>query len=80
MSVHDALKESADDLEAELNARYRIVGDGPEKTVHPAMQRQYERDMVTVVKARAALSARPAPAPVPAQPKPDCPYDSPLDE
>lgn len=44
-----ALRECADDLEAEINGRYRWPD------VHPAQQPQYERDMVTVRQAREAL-------------------------
>lgn len=44
-----ALKECADDLESEVNARY---GSPP----HPAMQRRYDRDIDPVVRARAALA------------------------
>lgn len=45
-----ALKECAQDLEAEINARYQIDGK-----VHPAEQRKYDRDMSTVRAAAAAL-------------------------
>lgn len=48
-----ALRECVDDLEAEINARYRWPD------VHPALRRQYERDMVTVRQAREALCDRP---------------------
>ena len=47
-SLRESLKECADDLEAELNDRYGELR-------HSAMQRQYNRDMDPVVKARAAL-------------------------
>lgn len=47
-----ALKDCADDLEAEVDARYRIC---PDNTVHPAMQRKYEMDLLSVRAARAAL-------------------------
>ena len=42
-----ALKDCADDLEAEINTRYG--------NVHPALQRRYDRDMASVRAAAAAL-------------------------
>ncbi len=50
-----ALKPCADELEAELNNRYRIEPDG---SVHPAMQDDYELEMATVRAARAALGEK----------------------
>jgi hypothetical protein len=45
-----ALKECADDLEAELNGRY-------EKTLdYPSQRARYDRDMVPVVEARKLLA------------------------
>jgi len=49
------LKECADDLAAELDARYRIL---PDDKVHPAMQHRYDRDMAPVRAARAALEKK----------------------
>ena len=49
-----ALKDCADDLESEINARY----NGPSQ-VHPALQRRYERDMEPVVVARRLLEFDP---------------------
>ena len=49
--LRDLLSECAEDLAAELKARYEIGG-----RVH--MQRQYDRDMDPVVRARAALSGK----------------------
>lgn len=44
-----ALKECANDLEAEIDARYG-------RPVHPALAHQYERDMEPVQTARAILA------------------------
>lgn len=44
-----ALKDCADDLEAEIEARYANTKD------HPAMKRRYDRDMETVRRARLLL-------------------------
>jgi len=46
----DALKECADDLEAELKARYPIA-----HLAYPSQKLKYDRDMEPVLKARAAL-------------------------
>lgn len=54
LASHAALeamtKELADDIEAELEARYEGMKD------HPAMKRRYDRDMESVIRARALLS------------------------
>jgi hypothetical protein len=49
--LEEVLKECADDLEAEFLHRYKL-NDG---TIHPAQQRDFDRDMDLVVRARAAL-------------------------
>ena len=49
--LRESLEECADDLEAELDKKYKY----PSGSVHPASQRHYDRDMVTVRKARAVL-------------------------
>jgi hypothetical protein len=49
--LEEVLKECADDLEAEFLHKYRLH-DG---TIHPAQQRDFDRDMDLVVRARAAL-------------------------
>jgi hypothetical protein len=49
----EALTECADDLEAELKERWCTK---PEGTCHPALQSKFDRDMVTVVKARALVT------------------------
>ena len=48
--MREALAECADDLAAEIEHRYDRIKD------HPAMTPKYERDMVTVRRARAALA------------------------
>ena len=48
--LRKALRECADELEAEIEDRY---GHGIKE--HPAMRRRYERDMETVRAARATL-------------------------
>ena len=45
-----ALKECADDLEAELEAKFASIGQ------HPAILRKHERDMEPVKTARAVLA------------------------
>ena len=47
------LRELADDLEAELRARY---GADHADGIHPAMQPKFDRDMEPVLRARAALN------------------------
>jgi hypothetical protein len=42
------IEELTDELEGELNARYAGMLD------HPAMKHRYDRDMMTVIKARTA--------------------------
>ena len=54
--LRDCLRNCADELESEINARYGIP-------VHPAQQSRYERDLSTVVEARALLS-RPQAKPI----------------
>ena len=49
-ALRECLRECADDLEAELDARYR-----PHDNIHPAMERRYDRDMEPVLRARALL-------------------------
>jgi hypothetical protein len=49
--LREALKECADDLEAEVEARY---SHGIKE--HPAMAPKYARDMEPVVKARSLLA------------------------
>jgi len=44
------VQDLADDLEAELNARYRINGE-----IHPAEQRRFDRDMTNVYRAHDLL-------------------------
>lgn len=51
MTVKEALRRCADELEAELNARYANTLD------YPSMKRKYDLDMQTVIDARAALAA-----------------------
>lgn len=46
----EALKECADDLEAEIEARYQDIKD------NPAITKRYERDMEPVVCARKAIA------------------------
>ena len=53
--LEEVLKECADDLEAEFLHRYKL-NDG---TIHPAQQRDFDRDMDLVVRARAALKDAP---------------------
>lgn len=54
VKLRSLLKDCADDLEAEINARY-------DRVLHvPAMRKDYDRDMETVNKAREALTAPPA--------------------
>ena len=53
--LEDVLKECADDLEAEFRHKYRL-SDG---TIHPAQQKDFDRDMDLVVRARAALKDAP---------------------
>ena len=48
--LEDALKDCADDLESEINARIT-----PEMRKYPCMQSDYEQEMTTVVAAREAL-------------------------
>jgi hypothetical protein len=48
-AVREALRESADDLEASVKAEYGYPD------IHPAMKHKFDRDMEPVVKARAAL-------------------------
>ena len=50
--VGESLKECADDLESEVDARY-LMPDGT--LIHPSYERKYNRDMEPVVKARALL-------------------------
>jgi hypothetical protein len=47
------LKDCADDLEAELRARYGCVKGGP---IHPAENKRFQRDIDSVYAARAALN------------------------
>lgn len=47
-----AFEEITLDLESELNARYLMTG----QACHPALRRQYERDMAPVVKAKELLA------------------------
>lgn len=49
-ALREALKECADDLASEIEARFNSVKR------HPAMANKYERDMVPVNNARAALA------------------------
>ena len=53
--LRDCLRNCADELESEINARYGIP-------VHPAQKSRYERDLSTVVEARAILSAPATPS------------------
>lgn len=48
-----ALAECADELEVEIEERYRGLKD------HPAMERRYKRDIASVLRARAALATPP---------------------
>jgi hypothetical protein len=50
--LEGVLKECADDLEAEFLHKYSLN----DETIHPAQQRDFDRDMDLVVRARAALS------------------------
>lgn len=50
--LREALRECANDLEAELNARYPDL----ERNTYPDIQRRYNRDMVVVLDARALLT------------------------
>ena len=50
--LEEALMDCAEDLEAELNARY----GGPDD-IHEALKRRYERDMEPVRRARTVLRA-----------------------
>ena len=50
--LREELRACADDLEAELRARYGCVKGGP---IHPAENRRFQRDMGSVYAARAAL-------------------------
>lgn len=54
-ALEAALRECADDLEAELNARHFMPNGKP----HPALQHDYDNDIATVLQARALL-AQPA--------------------
>jgi hypothetical protein len=47
--------EVADDLEAEIKARYQA----PDKSIHPALQTRYDRDMSLVRLLRALLATVP---------------------
>lgn len=47
-----SLKECADDLEVEINARVKDSAG----MIHPALQRRYDRDIAPVVTARALLN------------------------
>jgi len=49
--LRELVKNLADDLEAELNGRYRIGGE-----IHPAEERRYQRDMSIVYEARRFLA------------------------
>jgi hypothetical protein len=53
--LRDCLRNCADELESEINARYGIP-------VHPAQKSRYERDLSTVVEARAIFSAPATPS------------------
>lgn len=50
VDVWEALADCANELEAEIRARY-VHADG----VHPAMQHKFDRDMATVIEARHAM-------------------------
>lgn len=51
VKLREMLRECADDLEAEIEGQYSGMKD------HPAMKRRYDRDMDTVIRARAVLCA-----------------------
>lgn len=53
-ALYDALVETTDALEAEINARYPDEAAG--RSTYPTMRRSYDRDMSTVIAARAVLS------------------------
>jgi hypothetical protein len=48
--LREALTNCADDLEAQVNAQWRMNG-----TIHPANLRRYNRDMGPIIAARSAL-------------------------
>lgn len=50
-ALQAALKECADDLEAELHTKYKDSAGH----VHPALQRRYERDAAVILRARSLL-------------------------
>lgn len=50
--LREELRACADDLEAELRAKYGCVKGGP---IHPAENKRFQRDMDSVYAARAAL-------------------------
>ena len=54
-ALEAALKNCADDLEAEIDARYRILPGG---TIHAATLADYDRDMATVREARWVLEGK----------------------
>ena len=51
MTVEEALRRCADELEAEIKSRYANMLD------YPSIKRKYNLDMQTVIDARAALAA-----------------------
>jgi regulator of replication initiation timing len=52
--LREALTECADELETEIDARFKDSSGH----VHGAMQGRYKRDMATVKRARAALGGK----------------------